>query len=38
MFTLADLSWAGIGFLWGRLSGPAGQREESGEPETSVST
>jgi len=30
MFTLADLSWAGIGFLWGRLTRPAGQREEPG--------
>ncbi|MEU4404594.1 lysylphosphatidylglycerol synthase domain-containing protein [Streptosporangium sp. NPDC023963] len=36
MFTLADLSWAGIGFLWGRLSGPADRQRE--EPETSVST
>ncbi|MEU3163351.1 lysylphosphatidylglycerol synthase domain-containing protein [Streptosporangium sp. NPDC006930] len=43
MFTLADLSWAGIGFLWGRLSRPEGQREEPGSAsgaasETSAST
>ncbi|MEU4835118.1 YbhN family protein [Streptosporangium sp. NPDC023615] len=31
MFTLADVSWAGIGFLWGRLAHPADRPEPDGE-------
>ncbi|MET8050273.1 MULTISPECIES: lysylphosphatidylglycerol synthase domain-containing protein [unclassified Streptosporangium] len=33
MFTLADVSWAGIGFLWGRAFGPAGEPGRQAGPE-----